>query len=73
MTFTLTRAQLEAKRAELAAKGIILVGDHGSIPAPRGLTIEYEYIEPVLTVNAQGGSDFSIWAARHALTNFLTT
>ena len=50
MQFTLTREQLEAKRVALKEEeGLELTGDHGVI-RQMGVTVEYGFEEPVLTV-----------------------
>lgn len=56
MTFTLTRAELEARRAALAEQGFPLTGDNGIVAIADGMTARYEYIEPTLKVDIDGGN-----------------
>ena len=50
----LTRAQLEAKRTEAAAKGFTLTGDDGEIEA-KGVKLKYTYAESIqlLTIDIE--------------------
>jgi hypothetical protein len=41
--FTLTRDQLEAKRAEAAQHGVVLEGDIGTTPEIQGVILNYAY------------------------------
>ncbi|MGA7409032.1 MAG: hypothetical protein WBW33_01020 [Bryobacteraceae bacterium] len=50
LTFTLTREQFEAKRADLAAKGFALAGDSGETPNFEGIVLAYAYSEPTQTL-----------------------
>jgi hypothetical protein len=50
LTFTLTRAQLETKRMQLLNEAnILLDGDRGQLTA-ENCTIQFEYVEPTLTI-----------------------
>jgi hypothetical protein len=50
LTFTLTRAQLETKRLQLMNQAnILLDGDRGQLTA-ENCTIQFEYVEPMLTI-----------------------
>lgn len=66
MNFTLTRAQLEAKRAELAAKGVQLVGDSGEF-TNRGVTVEFTYQEPTLNVEVKDSGPYPGFFVNHAI------
>ena len=50
LTFTLSREQFEAKRKEAKQSGFDLQGDKGTTPAEHGVTLDYDYREPVLTI-----------------------
>lgn len=50
LTFTLTREQFEAKRKEAKQSGFDLQGDKGTTPSQHGVTLDYDYVEPTLTI-----------------------
>ena len=50
LLFTLTRAQLEAKRTALAAQNVVLTGDSGQV-SEDGVTLQFDYAEPSLRID----------------------
>lgn len=66
MNFTLTRAQLEAKRAELSTQGVQLVGDSGEFTA-HGVTVGYTYNEPTLNVEVKDHGAYPGFFVNHAI------
>lgn len=56
-TFTATRQQFEKMRADLAAEGVSLTGDSGTI-GKMGCKLAFAYVEPTLTVTVLHGALF---------------
>lgn len=69
MTFALTRQQLEAKRAELAAQGIQLEGDSGTV-SKQGVTITFTYGEPSLIVTVTNYGGHPSFFVNHAVSSW---
>lgn len=49
MILTLTRTQFENAKARLLVEGITILEDQGTL-VHDGITISYQYVDPVLTV-----------------------
>lgn len=69
MTFTVTRDQLESKRVELAKEGVPLTGDSG-ILTDHGVSIDFHYNEPTLTVEITNYGGHPQFIVNHVVSNW---
>jgi hypothetical protein len=66
LTYSLTRDQLEAIRTKLATENVLLVGDKGDT-AHQGVKVEFDYVEPTLTVTIVDHGGYPEFIVKHKI------